>query len=319
MDGKEPLLNRLVADVGGTNTRLAISRDGKLDTTTLQKIRNVDFSDLEAVLAFYLTNSNETIDEAAVAVAGPVQNGKGELTNRAWKFDEISLAKSLQVDAVFVLNDLQAQGHAIGKIPSENIRSLWQPTEVIHADATKLVIGVGTGFNAAAIINSASPNLVLPAECGHSSLPQEDEADRLIAEKLQENFGFASVEDALSGRGFENLHNLVVSENSINLSSQQIFEAANKGDFASLQTVQVFCRLMARTSGNIALNFLPFGGVYLIGGMARAVTEYLDRFDFVDHFQSKGRFSDLMKQFPIALIEDDFAALYGLTSIQSRQ
>ena len=37
---------------------------------------------------------------------------------------------------------------------------------------------------------------------------------------------------------------------------------------------------------------LPFGGVYLIGGVARAVTPYFDRFGFADSFRDKPEFRD---------------------------
>ena len=35
------------------------------------------------------------------------------------------------------------------------------------------------------------------------------------------------------------------------------------------------------------------------------------RFDFAGAFRDKGRFSPLMAEFPVSIIEDDFAALTG--------
>ena len=63
-----------------------------------------------------------------------------------------------------------------------------------------------------------------------------------------------------------------------------------------------------------ALIYLPFGGVYLIGGVARAVSTYFQETGFVEQFRNKGRFSDFMEAFPVSVITDDYAALTGLAS-----
>ena len=56
---------------------------------------------------------------------------------------------------------------------------------------------------------------------------------------------------------------------------------------------------------------LPFGGIYLIGGVARAFQPYLERFDFAGAFRDKGRFAGFMGNFAVSVIEDDYAALTG--------
>jgi glucokinase len=56
---------------------------------------------------------------------------------------------------------------------------------------------------------------------------------------------------------------------------------------------------------------LPFGGIYLIGGVARHFAPHLLRLGFQDAFYDKGRFSDFMEQFPVHLVDDDYAALTG--------
>jgi hypothetical protein len=60
-----------------------------------------------------------------------------------------------------------------------------------------------------------------------------------------------------------------------------------------------------------ALTLLPFGGVYLTGGVARALARWLAGPDVAAAFRDKGRFSDFMAAFGMAIINDDFAALTG--------
>ena len=87
------------------------------------------------------------------------------------------------------------------------------------------------------------------------------------------------------------------------------FEAGQ--DPVAEQTVAQFIRTLAMSIGHLAMVQLPFGGIYLIGGVARAMAPHFDRFDFVATLQDKGRFSDLARAFPIYVVEDDFAALVG--------
>ncbi len=63
--------------------------------------------------------------------------------------------------------------------------------------------------------------------------------------------------------------------------------------------------------GNLALQNLPFGGLYLIGGVARSVSPWFDRFGFAAAFRDKGRFTSFMDSFPVHLVTDDYAALTG--------
>lgn len=56
-----------------------------------------------------------------------------------------------------------------------------------------------------------------------------------------------------------------------------------------------------------------YSGIALIGGVARAVAPWLERFDFAAHFRDKGRFSPFMQNFPVSLIADDYAALLRVT------
>ena len=72
-----------------------------------------------------------------------------------------------------------------------------------------------------------------------------------------------------------------------------------------------FVRVMGQVAGNLALTHLPFGGVYLTGGVARHFAPHLGRFGFVDAFRDKGRFTTFMAAFPVWSIEDDYAALQG--------
>ena len=112
----------LVADVGGTNTRVALADGPRLLTATVEKVPNRNAESLAALLDAYVRAKGVDCVAAAVAIAGPVHNGRGTLTNLDWSMDCDTLAAISKAETVAVLNDLQAQAYALGRIADENPR-----------------------------------------------------------------------------------------------------------------------------------------------------------------------------------------------------
>ncbi|MEP2784184.1 MAG: glucokinase [Pseudoruegeria sp.] len=304
----------LVADIGGTNTRVALAKDTTLVPDSIRRFRNADHNGLAPILAKYTAmEGNPNCVGACVAAAGPVHEGVATMTNLDWVIDKPMLAKAAQAETVAILNDLQAQGHALGHLDDTVLRPIikGQPS---GASAAKLVIGVGTGFNLAAVYDTAEGRLVTPSESGHASLPVRNEEDLRLSQYLEQIHGFASVEDAISGRGLERVFAWAGLENNTpqELTAAEIMAAANDGtnDHAT-QAVAMFTRLLGSVVGNMALISLPFGGVYLVGGVSRAFAPHLTRHGFEDAFIGKGRFTEFMKGFPVTVVDDDYAALTG--------
>jgi glucokinase len=307
----------LVADVGGTNTRCALARGEAVLTDTIAKFPNADYPGLETVLKTYI-DSQGGVDcrGAAVAVAGPVRDGRGSLTNRDWTFDKASVARATGAETVAVLNDLQAQGHAVGRVAPENLTTLVEGPEA-GPHAAKLVIGAGTGFNAAPVFDTETGRYVPPSEAGHANMPIRTEEELRLCAFVETAHGFPAIEDVLSGRGLERIYSWLATEDGepTEMKSTEIMSAAADGsDPRARKAIAVYVRILGTVAGNLALVYLPFGGIYLIGGMARAMTPYYAEFGFADALRDKGRFSGFMRNFPVHLIEDDFAALNGLAA-----
>ena len=86
---------------------------------------------------------------------------------------------------------------------------------------------------------------------------------------------------------------------------------AKGSDPVARKTVQITVRLLAQLCADLALIHLPYGGIYLVGGVARALAPYLQRYEFATAFYTMGRFTQTMERFEIALVHDDYAALTG--------
>ncbi len=304
----------LVADIGGTNTRVALARGAVLQQETIRRYRNADYASLEAVLsAFIEAEDGVDCSAASAAIAGPVRDGHGHLTNLDWTIDEATLASATRAETVAVVNDLQAQGHALGRIAPQNLRMIIEGAAAPD-DATQLVIGVGTGFNVAPVHHVGAARLVVAAEAGHESLPVRSGDDFRLSRFVEGRSGFAAVEEVLSGRGLGNVY-AWLSDETGDLSEADaatIMKACASGsDPRADAAVATFVRMLGTVAGDLALNHLPFGGIFLAGGVARAVAPYLERFGFAESFRDKGRFHDFVGAFSVRVIEDDYAALVG--------
>lgn len=304
----------VVADVGGTNTRLALARDGRVLTDTLRKRQNTRFADLAAVLRDYLAELAASPQAAAIAIAGPVRHGVGRLTNLNWEMDSAGLRAATGAERVMILNDLQAHGHALGHLETDMVDLITAGTGSEPGGA-RLVVGVGTGFNAAVAHNTPSGVQVAASECGHITLPLCPPKHGALGQALAQPDGFIGVEDALSGRGLERIYGFVGP--GATMPADQIMAALAAGAPQAQTTAGLFLDLLGRVVGDLALVHLPFGGIFLCGGVARAFGGLIApnapnfRPEFGQGFAAKGRFSDFMTAFPIHMITDDFAALLG--------
>ncbi|MEL7114282.1 MAG: glucokinase [Pseudomonadota bacterium] len=305
----------LVADVGGTNTRVALADGCVLRPGSVERYRNAEHPSLGAVLSLYLAEQGHPdCDGACAAIAGPVEDGKGKLTNLDWQIDGTELAEAAQAETVAVLNDLQAQGYGVAHTPEEKLRPvLTGDGQPAPAGAAQIVIGVGTGFNIAPIYAVGDRHLVTPSEAGHVTLPVKSEEDLSLARFVGQTHGFADVEEVLSGRGIENIYAwLGASSGGDRASAAEIFSGfESTRDDRTDETARIFARILGTVAGDLALLHLPYGGIYFSGGVTRAFGPHLRELGFEQAFLDKGRFSSLMRRFSVHIIEDDFAALAG--------
>jgi glucokinase len=307
----------MVADIGGTNTRVALAEGGRLLTGSARRYRNVAFDGPITVLQRYLEETGAGRPAAAcLAMAGPVHDGKGALTNLGWTLDTAVLAEATGATTVALLNDLQAQGHALGHLPKSALQVIL-PGPPPTPGAAQLVVGLGTGFNAAPVYNLAAGRVVPPAEAGHVTLPVRTEEELALARYITEFHGFCSVEDALSGRGLAWIHDFLCQRHGVPGGAgsaeviRRLTEETGPAGARAHAAVALFVRLAGRVCGDLALTLLPFGGLFLIGGMARAIAPHMATMGFAEAFRDKGRFGPFMEQFAVTLVTDDDAALIG--------
>ena len=306
---------QLVADIGGTNTRVALADAGVLRQGSIRRFANTGRASLAAILADYLRDTaTPECAGVCVAVAGPVRDGVAQMTNLEWEITAHDLASVGQTGRVAILNDLQAQGHALASLDPRHLRVLL-PGHNAPEGATQLVVGAGTGFNAAPVHHLGGQTLVAPSECGHIHLPQQGEQEQALARHLAHRHGIASVEEVLCGRGLVALHQWT---SGLDMAPDALLAAIAAQDPLARETGHLYARVMGRVLASLALVHLPFGGLYLIGGVARAMAPHLLDLGFGPAFHEMGRFSGMMAEFPVRVVEDDYAALQGCAAYLTR-
>lgn len=308
----------LAADVGGTNTRVAVFMGDEMRPQHITRFRNAEFSSLQDVLGRYLEGlADVTCSAACVAVAGPVRDGVGRMTNLDWVMDSPTLRAATGAKDAFVINDLEAQGHALEDVDT---RCILGSHIAVNPRDSRLVVGLGTGFNAAPVhaVDGGAEFHVVPSECGHVSLPVWDQTSFDLGQSLIRTHRFASVEEALAGRGLLAVNAFVAGSDAHASTTDFIAALTNAPSDSDRATARLFCQILGRVLGDLALIHLPFGGIYLIGGLARAMEPFFAANDLAGAIAAKGRFSDFMKNFPLFIVEDDYAALTGCARYTKR-
>jgi glucokinase len=75
--------------------------------------------------------------------------------------------------------------------------------------------------------------------------------------------------------------------------------------------VELFVSLYGALAGNLALEYLSKGGVYLGGGIAPKIVPLLQERGFMQAFLAKGRFEKYLSEIPVKVVMGEFAPLLG--------
>ncbi len=301
----------LVADVGGTHTRLALAGP-EFGITAMRRFRNGDFGDFRDLLQAY--RSEEPLPDltgACFAIAGPVAGGRAQLTNGTWVFDAAALGDALSAP-VRLVNDLVALGHALQDLSSDQmhvIRPVSPPTQNDRA----LVVGIGTGFNICQVLQDPGGARVLAAELGHASLPGN------LRRELETEIGraarvFRTNEDLFSGPGLGRLHQVATDGSGIDPAAL-IAAAAQEPEGQAARTVDLAGRLLGLMTRELVLLYLPRAGIHFAGSAGRGLLGSPGRKAFLDAFDQTAPFPSLSAAIPLGLITDDAAGLAGAARV----
>ncbi|SHF80015.1 glucokinase [Vibrio gazogenes] len=303
----------LIGDIGGTNARLALCELASGKVSQARTYACAEYPSLESVIKHYIDDSEVAIQQACIAIACPVQGDWVSMTNHSWEFSIEALQHNLGLETFQVINDFTAVSMAIPVLAASDV------VKVGHGAAVKgkpiAVYGAGTGLGVAHLLPVGEQWLSLPGEGGHVDLaPGSPEEDRILAE-LRKDFGRVSAERCLSGQGIVNLYHAVVRADGRTpeaFTPKDVVEHAQADTQADCRkALNLFCVLMGRFAGNLALNLETLGGVYIAGGVVPRFVDFLLNSEFRTAFEDKGRFNTYLENIPVFLITHKEPGLLG--------
>ena len=291
----------LAGDIGGTNTRLRLAeRDGTSPRDA--HYEGAAWKSFDDVLRHFLRAAAAPIEAACFAVAGPVWEGRTEITNLNWTLDERELARMFAIDRVVLINDFHAVAAGVSLLGDDDLISLHRGTR--DRSQPIAILGAGTGLGEAFVVG----NRVITTEGSHGDFaPQDPEQARLFLH-LHQLYGHVSWERVVSGMGLVNIFTFLGGPE---IEAAEIAALAERGDERALRTVAMFVDAYGAEAGNMALRVLARGGVYLAGGIAAKNTAWFTSGAFIEAFLRKGRFRELMETIPVDLIVREDVGLAG--------
>ena len=297
----------LVADIGGTNSRVGFAPPGGRPARVLS-LSNDEAGGPEGVLARALEGAATPPALAVLAIASPVTGDEIPLTNRDWVVRPKQLAARFGIARIIAVNDFEAVAHALPKLGADDLQPIGRATE--FPAGVKLAIGPGTGLGAAALAPTTGGLHALATEAGHMSFGAAYPDEQSIFHRLMEKQIPISVEHILSGPGLARLHR-AMHPDLLALKPEMILRQAQLGDREARATVAMFVRLLGRFAGDMALAMRATGGVYIAGGVAGRLGSLFDAALFRAAFERHPPYENLLKEIPSALITCPEPGLIG--------
>ena len=315
----------LTGDIGGTKTALAVHEVGDGPPRLVRSTRYPSASApglgplLDSFLA-ELGSARDDLRSAAFAVAGAVREGRCRTTNLPWALDTAELSAQLGLP-VALMNDFE--GVALGVTALADDQVEWLQVGERDPMGVVAVLGAGTGLGEAILLPTPNGPRVIASEGGHADLAPRDELEIDLLRFLLARHGRVSYERALSGRGLHAMYDFLVARDpAAQLASTRERIASedpgavvgqlgvNGEDPVCARAVDLFCGLYGAEAGNLALKTLPFGGVFLAGGVTLHLLSRL-RSGFMPGFLAKGRMSSVLARMPVAVVLDAQVGLRG--------
>eukprot|EP00928_Gymnodinium_smaydae_P054241 TRINITY_DN38054_c0_g1_i1.p1 TRINITY_DN38054_c0_g1~~TRINITY_DN38054_c0_g1_i1.p1 ORF type:complete len:571 (+),score=119.01 TRINITY_DN38054_c0_g1_i1:144-1715(+) len=333
----------IAADVGGTNSRfmlykvdlkepILMRQEAPGELLIVKKYANIMFAEFSLVFGQFLEDARDAgalkegqvPDVACFAVAGVAQHNRSRLTNLDWLIDGPQLSKDFDIKVIEVINDFVAQGYGVLTLGDDEVVQLAGPSPVPLAPIA--CVGAGTGLGQCFLTSGPTGEYqAFPSEGGHAEFAPRgagnDETQIELLRYLKVKFSGwnrISFERVVSGKGICNVYEFMAYRNpgEINREVHKAF-LASPGDAGIIaknaatdplckQTLKIFADCYGTVCGTFALQVMPFGGIYISGGVTQKLQKFLsDDTTFLDAYFDKGRVSPFLKDIPLFFVKGD--------------
>ncbi len=229
------------------------------------------------------------------------------------------------------MNDLEALGFAIDLLRPQEICELQAGAP--GAQGNRAVIAAGTGLGEAGLYWDGATHRPFATEGGHADFAPQDELEIALLRYLRKGHEHVSWERVVSGPGLVHLYRFLLEWQSAREGEERqerqeppgMAERMRSDDPAAVvwhcaasgesplcgRAVDLFLRLYGAEAGNLALKTMATGGLYIGGGIAPKILDWMRRGPFIEAFRAKGRMRPLLEAMPVRVVLNPQVALLG--------
>ena len=333
-------MNFLACDLGGTKVLLGIfKKDLNHDSPKLilkKKYISSEWDSLELILEDFLKNECRKFNHpssACLAVAGPVSKNKAKIINLSWNISGEALKNKFNFKSCELINDFAAQIYGIPFLKKNQYATIQHGVKSEGANKDlHAIVGAGTGLGIARGIISESKVKVLASEGGHVEYSPKSElewelknwlkndlkVERISCERIVSGTGLARIakwrlskSDAKNHQLKKYIKELEISDNLRKEIPEEICNLSNQGDTLMIEVKRIWLDAYASLLGDVALQELCFGGLWISGGTASKHFKNFKSDLFMKQFSDKGRLKDILKSIPVRVILDEEFGLFS--------
>ena len=315
----------LAGDIGGTKTNLALYEafEGRLQIKIEATYPSSSFSSFGDMLKKMQSEHPEIKPERiCLGVAGPVLNGRVELTNLDWNLDAREILQQTSSAEVALINDLEATAYGLATLDENDFITIHQGE--VEYPGNLAIIAPGTGLGEGGLYWDGSSYHPFATEGGHTDFGPRTREDIGVMEFLAAKYGIVSWEKVIAGPAIADIYDFLRSSSSTNepewlaelmatgdRSAVISEQAIDEKDAVCMQTMLIFVRYLARQSSNLVLTMKATGGLYLGGGIPPKIAPLLLQPSYYHNFLDADRMQHLLKKVPLKIIRNSKTAMIG--------
>ena len=307
----------LVADIGHTSIRFALADIDQLTIRDFASMETAMFTGPAEALAAYLRTVPERPSMVSVAIAGAVKDGRAGLSRRDWSFAARDIQRVLDAE-VCLINDLESVALLLPHLVAHDVRAIGGTAK--EAKAPQLVLGLGTTMALAARIPAEAGPVAISGPVDAMAFAAQGDAELALIRAVPRRLPYVSVGDVLSASGLVGLERaLSKGPRAAHFNAADVVRAALvHRDPLARQALEQLANWLGGFAGDMTLAYGARGGVFVAGGMARALLPMLEAGAFRAAFEARGARSDALADVPIHIITAPDVCLRGAALAASR-
>ena len=308
-------MSLILADIGGTYARFAVSEQCDPSLRHITYLRCSDFEGFEDAFERFLAGLPRDEQSGhhllSLAVAGPVNDQIVDVSNNHWRFDKNWILERLALDKLLVINDFTAQALTQHEAADGERSQILGGVE--DASAPLLVIGPGTGLGVSALIPFAQGPLPVEGEGGNIRFAPQTEPERDLCAYMKRQTDHVVVEHFVSGPGLENIYRFLVhaSGTESSLSAERIATSALREEGICRDAVNMMIGILGAAMGDHVLTMGCWRSAVIAGGIMPHLHPLIVSSPFERRFRSAGEMSHILGNVPVWLSMDPHAGLKG--------